>query len=120
MLGAGGAAVGIADLLVTAMLHSDPTLTSEEARKRIWLVDSQGLVTSCRTEDLKHKKAYAHEEDNCSLESSVTALIDAIKLIQPTALIGVSAQGQAFTKEVCEEMAGKKFLFSLIYSIFQC
>jgi malate dehydrogenase (oxaloacetate-decarboxylating)(NADP+) len=107
--GAGGAAVGIADLLVTAMLHSDPTLTSEEARKRIWLVDSQGLVTSCRTEDLKHKKAYAHEEDNCSVENSGTGLLDAINLVQPTALIGVSAQGQAFTKEVCEAMTGMSF-----------
>jgi malate dehydrogenase (oxaloacetate-decarboxylating)(NADP+) len=43
-------------------------------------------------------------------------LIDAVKLIKPTTLIGVSAQGKAFTKEVCEEMV-KNDKTPIIYSL---
>eukprot|EP00605_Chrysophyceae_sp_TOSAG23-4_P002586 GSChrysophyteH1.ASY1.ANO1.2856.1 assembled CDS len=79
-LGAGEAGVGIADLIAIAVRH-ETGCSLEEARSKIWLVDSRGLFCSGN------------------------ALMDAIKLLQPTAIIGVSAQGQTFTKEICEEMA---------------
>jgi len=49
---------------------------------------------------------YAHE-----IETAPSNLLDAIKLVKPTVIIGVSAQGQTFTKEVCEEM-NSKYLIS--------
>lgn len=100
--GAGEAGVGIADLLVTAITNEDPSISIDEARKKVWLVDSKGLITSGR--DMKklehHKHAYAHDV----VINAPTNLIDSIKLIKPTALFGLSTQGQSFTKEVCETM----------------
>ncbi|KAL8102466.1 NADP-dependent malic enzyme-like [Apium graveolens] len=72
----------------------------EETRKKIWLVDSKGLIVSHRKESLQHfKKPWAHEHEPC------TTLIDAVKAIKPTVLIGTSGQGKTFTKEVVEAMA---------------
>ncbi|KAJ0074901.1 hypothetical protein Patl1_33987 [Pistacia atlantica] len=68
----------------------------EEARKKVWLVDSKGLIVSSRLESLQHfKKPWAHEHE------PVKGLVDQIK---PTILIGTSGQGQTFTKEVVEAM----------------
>lgn len=44
--GAGAAGVGIADLIAVAIAKERPELTLAQARKRIWLVDSRGLVTA--------------------------------------------------------------------------
>ncbi len=107
-LGAGEAGVGIADLIAIAVRH-ETGCTLEEARKNIWLVDSRGLVSTARTDKLAdHKLHYAHEPPSNHKDAeycSGNALMDAVKLLQPSAIIGVSAQGQTFTKEICEEMA---------------
>ena len=63
-------------------------------------MDSKGLVTKAAKDLAHHKLPYAHETDSVPPSN----LLDAVKLIKPTAIIGVSAQGQTFTKEVCEEM----------------
>ena len=77
----------------------------EDAQKRIWLVDSQGLVTSSRPDYSSlahHKLPYAHSSP---LASESADLLSAVKAVKPTALIGVSAQGGAFTEAVVKEMA---------------
>lgn len=72
----------------------------EETRKKIWLVDSKGLIVSSRKESLQHfKKPWAHEHE------PVKDLIDAVKAIKPTVLIGSSGVGRTFTKEVIEALA---------------
>lgn len=105
-LGAGEAGVGIADLIAIAVQH-ETGCTLEEARANIWLVDSKGLVSNARSDKLAdHKLHYAHTPPTSHADQcSGNALMDAIKSIQPTGIIGVSAQGQTFTKEICEEMA---------------
>lgn len=95
-LGAGEAGVGIADLIVAAMV--DEGLQESEARKRCWLLDSKGLVVKKRTHLAEHKLPYAHDaEFQPDLES-------AVKAIKPNILIGVSGKPSTFTRSVLEEM----------------
>ena len=71
----------------------------EDARKNIYLVDSKGLVTSSRSNLAHHKVPYAHD---VKVEGDTKTLIDCVKGIKPTAIIGVSAMPGTFTKEVIE------------------
>jgi malate dehydrogenase (oxaloacetate-decarboxylating)(NADP+) len=96
-LGAGEAATGIADLVVAAMVAQG--LPEAAARKRCWLVDSQGLVVTGRKDLASHKLAYAHEH------APVPDFISAVRALKPSAIIGVAAVGGTFTREVLEEMA---------------
>ena len=95
--GAGTAGVGIAHLYIKALVEEG--YTEDDAKKRCWFVDSKGLVVKSR-EGLSNDKfffAHNHEmEDN---------LVDIIQLIRPTALIGISGHGKAFSKNVLELMA---------------
>jgi len=96
-LGAGEAATGIADLVVSAMVAQG--LDEKTARRRCWLVDSRGLVVNNRTDLAEHKRPYAHDH------APIGDFLAAVKTLKPTAIIGVAAVGGAFTKEVLEEMA---------------
>ncbi|KAJ8641045.1 hypothetical protein MRB53_017739 [Persea americana] len=98
-LGAGEAGTGIAELIALEMSRQTKAPV-EECRKKIWLVDSKGLIVSSRKESLQHfKKPWAHEHE------PVKELLDAVKAIKPTALIGTSGVGKTFTREVVEAMA---------------
>ncbi|ERN15137.1 hypothetical protein AMTR_s00056p00119870 [Amborella trichopoda] len=98
-LGAGEAGTGIAELIALEM-SKQTKIPVEEARKRIWLVDSKGLIVSSRKESLQHfKKPWAHEHE------PINSLLEAVKSIKPTILIGSSGAGKTFTKEVIEAMA---------------
>ncbi|CAK9141391.1 unnamed protein product [Ilex paraguariensis] len=98
-LGAGEAGTGIAELIALEMSKQSKTPV-EENRKKIWLVDSKGLIVNARKESLQHfKKPWAHEHE------PVTNLLDAVKAIKPTVLIGTSGVGKTFTKEVIEAVA---------------
>ncbi|GFZ08079.1 NADP-malic enzyme 4 [Actinidia rufa] len=97
-LGAGEAGTGIAELIALEM-SKQTGAPIEESRKKIWLVDSKGLIVSSRMESLQHfKKPWAHEHE------PVKELVDAVKAIKPTVLIGSSGAGRTFTKEVIEAM----------------
>ncbi|KAI3825470.1 hypothetical protein L1987_06959 [Smallanthus sonchifolius] len=75
-------------------------MTVEESRKKIWLVDSKGLVVCSRKDSLQHfKQPWAHDHE------PVTGLLEAVKAIKPTILIGTSGVGKQFTKEVIEAMS---------------
>lgn len=98
-LGAGEAGTGIAELIALEM-SKQTGAPLEETRKKVWLVDSKGLIVSSRLESLQHfKKPWAHEHE------PVKDLADAVKVIKPTVLIGTSGVGKQFTKEVIETMA---------------
>ncbi|KAF5466528.1 hypothetical protein F2P56_016446 [Juglans regia] len=98
-LGAGEAGTGIAELIALE-ISKQTNAPLEETRKKIWLVDSKGLIVSSRKESLQHfKKPWAHEHE------PINELVDAIKAIKPTVLIGTSGVGRTFTKEVVEAMA---------------
>jgi malate dehydrogenase (oxaloacetate-decarboxylating)(NADP+) len=96
-LGAGEAATGIADLVVSAMVAEG--CPEQEARQRNWLMDSRGLVVKNRSELAAHKLPYAHEH------APLSDFLAAIRALKPTAIIGVSAVGGTFTPPVLEAMA---------------
>ncbi|XP_011014577.1 PREDICTED: NADP-dependent malic enzyme-like, partial [Populus euphratica] len=98
-LGAGEAGTGIAELIALEM-SKQTNMPMEETRKKIWLVDSKGLIVTSRKESLQHfKKPWAHAHE------LMKTLLDAVNDIKPTMLIGTSGVGRTFTKEVVEAMA---------------
>ncbi|KAL2517741.1 NADP-dependent malic enzyme 3 [Abeliophyllum distichum] len=98
-LGAGEAGTGIAELIALE-ISKKTNAPVEETRKKVWLVDSKGLVVSSRKESLQHfKKPWAHEHE------PIKELLDSVQAIKPTVLIGTSGVGRAFTKEVIEAMS---------------
>ncbi|KYM87378.1 NADP-dependent malic enzyme, partial [Atta colombica] len=98
-LGAGEAAIGIADLCVKAM-EADGC-TQQQARNNIWMMDIDGLLVKNRPEgNLEgHKIWYAKDY------KVMKTLIEVVKEIKPSVLIGASAAAGAFTPEVLREMA---------------
>ena len=96
-LGAGEAATGISDLLVTAMVEGG--LAPDAARGRCWMVDSKGLVVRNRTGLAGHKRPYAHDH------APVTGFLAAVQALRPTAIIGVGGTPGTFTREVVGAMA---------------
>jgi malate dehydrogenase (oxaloacetate-decarboxylating)(NADP+) len=96
-LGAGEAATGIADLVVSAMVTEG--CSEAEARRRNWLVDSRGLVVKARSDLAEHKLPYAHDH------APIGDFLTAIKTLKPTGIIGVAAVGGTFTPEVLQTMA---------------
>lgn len=76
--------------------------TIEEARKQFYLVDTKGLITKDRA-DFKnntmasHKLAFAR--DDITNEGHIT-LMDVIKAVKPTVLLGLSTIPQSFTEEI--------------------
>lgn len=99
--GAGSAGIGIANLIALA-LSVQTGMSVDEARERVFLVDSRGLIVKDRsTGGINDEKApYAHDFPEVKGD-----LLAAVQALKPTALIGVAAQPQVFTKEVCETMA---------------
>ncbi|TAK83823.1 MAG: NAD-dependent malic enzyme [Betaproteobacteria bacterium] len=96
-LGAGEAAIGIADLTVSAMMRQG--LSERAARERCWLFDSKGLVIASRIDLDARKRRYAHER------APISDFCAAVKAVQPTAIIGAAAVPGAFTREVIAAMA---------------
>jgi malate dehydrogenase (oxaloacetate-decarboxylating)(NADP+) len=95
-LGAGEAATGICDLVVSALVQQG--LSVEAARQRCWLFDSKGLVVASRTDLVEHKRHYAHEGPR------VGDFVAAVETLKPTAIVGVAAVGGTFTLPVIEAM----------------
>lgn len=105
--GAGAAAYGIANFIVSA--QQEQGLSLKEARKRIWTVDSEGLVTKTRSGLESFKETYARNVDEiatyeCRDRSRIT-LEEAIANSKPTILLGVSATSGIFGKAVVKAMA---------------
>jgi malate dehydrogenase (oxaloacetate-decarboxylating)(NADP+) len=96
-LGAGAAAAGIAHLVVRAMQGDG--LTESEARGQVIMVDQRGLLTIDRPDLAEHQRPYAPRGP------ATPDLISAIERFRPTALIGVSTQGNAFQEPAIRVMA---------------
>ncbi|MBU2676667.1 MAG: NAD-dependent malic enzyme [Gammaproteobacteria bacterium] len=96
-LGAGEAGIGVADVFVAALEKGG--MSTEDARKRCWFVDSKGLLVAGRDNIAEHKIPYAHEGE------FVADFHDAVEKLRPTAILGLSGQPAQFTQEVVEAMS---------------
>ena len=96
-LGAGAAAFGIADML--AGKFQKDGLTREEALNRIWMFDINGLLVKSRKDLAAHQLPFAHEHEPSN------DFAEAILKIKPTAIVGVSTVGGAFSQKVIENMS---------------
>src|SRR5262244_3623334 len=114
-LGAGSAAIGLADLIVAGM--GEQGVTPAAARQQIRMFDTQGLVVAGRPGLAAHKRPYAHtlppskSFDHLDPASECPQIVAAIEDFKPTALIGVTGKalsagaGRLFSREVVEAMS---------------
>jgi malate dehydrogenase (oxaloacetate-decarboxylating)(NADP+) len=106
-LGAGSAATGIADLMTRAL--AEEGLGVEDARRRLWFVDVDGLVVRSRTNLMPHNLPYAHDHPP-------RGFVEAIEAIKPHVLIGATGAPGTFTQQVVETMTAinpRPVLFAL-------
>src|SRR5262249_40907589 len=95
-LGAGSAAIGLANLIVSAL--GQQGVAAEVARRQIWMFDTQGLVVAGRPGLAPHKLPYAHKLppskpfNHLDPASECPQIVAAIEDFKPTALIGVSGK----------------------------
>ncbi|EME80848.1 uncharacterized protein MYCFIDRAFT_140451 [Pseudocercospora fijiensis CIRAD86] len=100
-LGAGSAGVGVAKQLTEFFMKEG--LSEDEARKRFWLVDSQGMVALDRPGKLAEHKLYFARDDNNGQQYKT--LEEVVEYVKPTILMGLSTIGGAFTPKILERMA---------------
>src|SRR5271166_3905796 len=108
-LGAGSAAIGVADYLRAAMVQEG--LSEQEARSRLWLVDKDGLLHTGRGDLTAEQRVYAQPIDRVAnwprTSDGKIGLADVIGQVEATILIGLSTVGGAFTEPIVREMARK-------------
>jgi malate dehydrogenase (oxaloacetate-decarboxylating) len=108
-LGAGSAAVGVADYLRMAMVQDG--ISEAEARGRLWLVDKDGLLHTGRTDLTPEQRVYAQPIDRVAdwprTSHGAIGLADVIGRVEATVLIGLSTVRGAFTEPIVCEMARK-------------
>lgn len=107
VLGAGSAGCGISNLLKEAMMEEG--LSEEEALSRLFIVDRNGLLLEGATGLMDFQEKFLQPRSmvanwSCANMNNIT-LLDVIKNIHPTALVGVSGQAGVFTEEIIREMA---------------
>jgi malate dehydrogenase (oxaloacetate-decarboxylating)(NADP+) len=96
-LGGGSAATGIAELISEAMALDGMDIT--EARGRNGLFDIHGLMVTSRSDLLEFQKPFAQDR------APISTFVDAIKMLKPTGIIGVSTVPKLFNRQVIEAMA---------------
>ena len=118
--GAGSAAIGLADLIVSALAKEG--ISPEISRSQIRMFDTKGIVTKNRQNLENYKLPYAHDLqqsrsfDHTDLESEIPELISAINDFKPNVLIGVSTVRKLFNQSVIECMCShndKPIIFAL-------
>ena len=107
VFGAGTAGTGVSDQIHEALMREG--LTREEALERFWLVDKAGLLIDDMNQLTPEQKPYArtrvelaHWKEN---NDAYTSLLDVVKNVEPTILVGCSSVANAFGEEVINQMA---------------
>lgn len=96
--GAGSAGIGVAQVLMQAMVEQGRT--EEEAKQCFFIADQKGLLGTDRLEELSPEQAmFARDTDGgLSLE-------DITNKYKPTMLLGMTAVGGLFTEQLVRDLA---------------
>ena len=100
--GGGSAGAGIADRVHAEMVAEG--LSPEEAYKRFFMIDKQGLLFDDMEDLTPAQKPFAKKRADFEGKGDMTNLLEVIKTVKPTILVGTSTNPGAFTKEVVEAM----------------
>ena len=100
--GGGTAGAGIASRVLREMVSEG--LSEEEAYKRFFMVDKQGLLFDDMDDLTPEQKPFAKKRADFSNADKLTDLLEVVKTVKPTILVGTSTQPNTFTKEIVETM----------------
>jgi Malic enzyme len=106
IVGAGSAGVGIRDQIAAAMVADG--ISPQEARTRIFVLDSRGLVVDDRTdlsEIKRHLAVPAALVAGWEVQATPISLEDVVRNVRPSVLVGVSGRPGLFTEAVVREVA---------------
>ena len=115
--GAGAGGVGVATQIMFGLMHLG--LTQEQAKARIYVLDSRGLILSDREGLEPYKMIFAHERDQLegwSYASENPNMMDVVRNAKVTALMGLSGQGGSFNQRIIEavmENTPRPIIFAL-------
>ena len=100
--GGGTAGAGIASRVHREMVNKG--LSEEEAYKRFFMIDKQGLLFDDMDDLTNEQKPFAKKRSDYPNADKLTSLLEVIKTVKPTILVGTSTAPNTFTKEVVEAM----------------
>ena len=125
IFGAGTAGMGITDTLFRALSHSN--ISEKKARNQFWLVDRNGLLTEYSQEVTIAQHPYLRKKKEINSWNTQNpkqlSLLEVIKNVKPTILIGASAQSGAFNQTIIKAMVKyieKPIIFALSNPIDHC
>jgi len=100
--GGGSAGAGIAGRVHAEMVSEG--LSEEEAYKHFFMIDQQGLLFDDMDDLTPAQKPFAKKRADYKDAGDMTDLLNIVKTVKPTILVGTSTNPGAFTKEVVEAM----------------
>ncbi len=100
--GGGTAGAGIASRVLREMVTMG--LSEEDAYKRFFMVDKQGLLFDDMDDLTPEQRPFAKKRSDYPNADKLTDLLEVVKTVKPTILVGTSTVPNTFTKEVVEAM----------------
>lgn len=105
IFGSGTAGIGIADQIRDVIVADG--LDKAEATRRFWCVDKQGLLVDDMSDLRDFQVPYARPRSEVAEwgTDGTISLLDVVKQVHPTIIVGTSTVGGAFTEQVIRAMA---------------
>jgi malate dehydrogenase (oxaloacetate-decarboxylating) len=105
ILGAGAGGIGVAWAITQGLIRDG--LSSEEARDRVCVLDSRGLLVEGRNVEA-YKQPFVQPRDKIAdwqIANEIPTLLETIEYTKATALLGLSGQAGSFNHPVVQAMA---------------